>query len=605
MAEQKNRISRSGKICILIGGIAAVLCVVALCMTMTADSRQRELDSLLKEGGRYLEDLKYEQAVAAYRAALAIDPKCVEAYIGLADAYVGLKDLDMALEVLGEGYALTAAAGISAKIEEITALQAASAGDDPSGTQMEPAEGDPSGTQVAEPSGGSPSVAQEKQLVRVELDLSEYESYGLAYNGVMLVRKGGLLGAVNYQNEVVVPCEYSWGYIDDQGNMVMMRWQDGKDGSGNPFSEGKVFALYDSGGNVLCRGGEPESSIKVKVQDVAVSGGMYIVNALSIGEPDIRTGTTDDGLIITTQEAAPIDRTISYYRLDGTLIYTENAIAGDFNIPLCGFYDGVSTIYRPGHRAGYDTDSSMFSGTCQVGEIDRQGNVTWHEDPACVPYHKEEADERHYPLNAANHGYYVAESALTGQSVLVGENYQRQWKLGFRAGWGGNIVMRGFNHDGKGYYNYGPNMVWTVTGQDGNGNRDVLVDVTLDPNFTGFSASDWTELVESGYDVEHSTAKGMVKAVYGYIGMSDENYWLVQKGDKWGYIDHDGREAAMYEDASAFYGGYALVLEEGTACMINEKFEKVQELGAADGVALVGTLFWVNKDGTVTLYQLQ
>lgn len=77
----------------------------------------------------------------------------------------------------------------------------------------------------------------------------------------------------------------------------------------------------------------------------------------------------------------------------------------------------------------------------------------------------------------------------------------------------------------------------------------------------------------------------------------------MQSGEKWGYIDHDGREMALYEDASAFTGGYALVREAGEVYLIDESFEKQQELGKADHISALGELFWVREGDMVHVYR--
>ena len=78
----------------------------------------------------------------------------------------------------------------------------------------------------------------------------------------------------------------------------------------------------------------------------------------------------------------------------------------------------------------------------------------------------------------------------------------------------------------------------------------------------------------------------------------------MQDGEAWGYIDHDGQEAAMFEDASGFCNGYALVREGGTAYLIDETFEKVQDLGEADSVSTIGELFVVTRGDTKYFYRL-
>ena len=56
---------------------------------------------------RYLNEGNYQEAVIAFKAAIKIDPKRPEAYLGAAEAYVGLGDTDSARKILEKGYAAT------------------------------------------------------------------------------------------------------------------------------------------------------------------------------------------------------------------------------------------------------------------------------------------------------------------------------------------------------------------------------------------------------------------------------------------------------------------------------------------------------------------
>ena len=96
----------------------------------------------------------------------------------------------------------------------------------------------------------------------------------------------------------------------------------------------------------------------------------------------------------------------------------------------------------------------------------------------------------------------------------------------------------------------------------------------------------------------------IVTAVYDYIAMADENYWLAQSGDQWGYIDHDGNEMAMFQDAGQFVGGYALVKEDGQIWMIDEEFRKLESLGQGDSVSAMGELYRVTVGEERHIYRL-
>ena len=61
-------------------------------------------------GVRYLSDGNYEEAIIAFTAAIKIDSKRPEAYLGLADAYIGAGDLDAARKALEDGLVSTSSA---------------------------------------------------------------------------------------------------------------------------------------------------------------------------------------------------------------------------------------------------------------------------------------------------------------------------------------------------------------------------------------------------------------------------------------------------------------------------------------------------------------
>lgn len=55
-------------------------------------------------GVRYLSEGNYEEAIIAFTAAIEIDAKQGEAYLGVAEAYVALGDIDSAIDMLEQGY---------------------------------------------------------------------------------------------------------------------------------------------------------------------------------------------------------------------------------------------------------------------------------------------------------------------------------------------------------------------------------------------------------------------------------------------------------------------------------------------------------------------
>lgn len=86
------------------------------------------LKNYLECGERYLLEIDYENAIASFEKAIEIDPKSVDAYLGLADAYIAMAESSVddadkyykkALEILVEGYAKTNDESIASKINDV------------------------------------------------------------------------------------------------------------------------------------------------------------------------------------------------------------------------------------------------------------------------------------------------------------------------------------------------------------------------------------------------------------------------------------------------------------------------------------------------------
>ena len=104
----------------LTAGILSLVMLLALCGCGKKDGEttwQEQYDL----GVRYLSEGNYEEAVIAFTAAIEIDPKRPEAYLGLADAYTGAGDLDAARKALEDGLAATGDAELQARLDELSA----------------------------------------------------------------------------------------------------------------------------------------------------------------------------------------------------------------------------------------------------------------------------------------------------------------------------------------------------------------------------------------------------------------------------------------------------------------------------------------------------
>lgn len=83
--------------------IAVLLVFIAVVATMLLISPKIKLNKQLDLGNKYLQEEDYDQAIKAFKAAIRIDPKSEDAYIGLAKAYIKTEDYSKAKKILEEG----------------------------------------------------------------------------------------------------------------------------------------------------------------------------------------------------------------------------------------------------------------------------------------------------------------------------------------------------------------------------------------------------------------------------------------------------------------------------------------------------------------------
>ena len=83
--------------------ITALLLAAILLLSLAACGAKGAWQEQYDLGMRYLNEGNYQEAVIAFEAAIEIDPKRPEAYLGAAEAYMGLGDTDSARRVLEDG----------------------------------------------------------------------------------------------------------------------------------------------------------------------------------------------------------------------------------------------------------------------------------------------------------------------------------------------------------------------------------------------------------------------------------------------------------------------------------------------------------------------
>ncbi len=87
--------------------VIAVVTAAVLAGVFLYGGDARKLREQINLGQKYLSEMNYEEAIVAFNQAISLDPRSVDAYIGLADAYMGLGDTDAAFQALQDGYEAT------------------------------------------------------------------------------------------------------------------------------------------------------------------------------------------------------------------------------------------------------------------------------------------------------------------------------------------------------------------------------------------------------------------------------------------------------------------------------------------------------------------
>ena len=99
--------------------ITALLLTALLLLSLAACGGKDPWQEQYDLGMRYLNDGNYQEAVIAFEAAIEIDPKRSEAYLGAADAYVGLGDYASARKILEDGLDATGNRKIQKRLDEL------------------------------------------------------------------------------------------------------------------------------------------------------------------------------------------------------------------------------------------------------------------------------------------------------------------------------------------------------------------------------------------------------------------------------------------------------------------------------------------------------
>ncbi len=98
-------------------GAALVLLAALIAGIVTFGDSDKKLQEQLDLGTKYLEEMDYDQALVAFNTALSIDPKNVDAYLGIVEVYTRTNDFESVLQYAKKGYEATGDERLKEKID--------------------------------------------------------------------------------------------------------------------------------------------------------------------------------------------------------------------------------------------------------------------------------------------------------------------------------------------------------------------------------------------------------------------------------------------------------------------------------------------------------
>ena len=100
--------------------LVVILIIIGMVIAIMLNSPRNKYNKLIDLGQKYLSEMDYDKAIAAFSSAIEIDPMSDNAYIGLAEAHVGKGEYDKALLVLNRGFEITGSNELQAYIGKVS-----------------------------------------------------------------------------------------------------------------------------------------------------------------------------------------------------------------------------------------------------------------------------------------------------------------------------------------------------------------------------------------------------------------------------------------------------------------------------------------------------
>ena len=425
-----------------------------------------------------------------------------------------------------------------------------------SGQEAAGAAGEAAGQEGAQTESTALESPEKGSLAYGALAISgQYDEMQDARDGLAIVCRDGKWGLVNYDDEVLVPLEYSYACY-------------------SPNDDGQTFFGNDGDYRVFDRDGNEIFQIDRKIK--AVSDGVVLWQ-----EEDPETFLNNFG----------------YVNLDGTVVYEpveeqtyEQSGAVGFNegYAICTDYYSEQRISHSGERFPiFDARKEPIKAEMDriSAEIEASSNMQSSADSAFF--------DTGYPIGAVYQGYYVSRGMpfedSNGDIDIYDAEGTEEWTFKIRElvehvglPWDEQLywTVGSFRDNGLSCFSYGTTLCISL--EYGGQKQYYLIDATKQ------------EITVDEYGSRDFTVNDACILQTGdHMRMGESKYWLISRDGQWGFMDHNGAIAAMYDDACYFTNETAMVIQDGYASFIDENLETYGERVPARSVSTYGEIFVV------------
>lgn len=569
----------------IIIGAAIIVAVVAAVVIILGGSKGRTIKRELNLAEKYVTELDYESAIAAYKKVIELDSKNVEAYIGIINCYRTIDDIESAFEWAEKGYDATSDGRLKELADELNEEL----------TEKLNAENS-SDADKQETDGGSDSNSAEENTENTEEGgitaivgssvFADYDYVSNIFRNICVVSKDGLYGAVNTDGEVVVPLTYEssdyWYAPDDNGHFIL--------------SDGTYYYLYNSDG-VL---------ITTSENEIIRHNNYYIIynhvhdydfyNTAEMYSLETYDYYTYDNQFVLSTNIYEFDYEFSTgylpsSTLDGGELVYDIELIDESELGITSdnrdeYYDNF--VHEQNFDLSYKRKFYINDSICvkeKTGILDADGNINWIETYKGPGYVEgsvgdggwNEVTGLSYPISSYIDGAVFCVTSKYGEYCLRTIDFESGTFSDIKETLGNWQI--GYNY----YYNSG---IWGIMCNYGS---------KIGYKYDGYTDGE----KKTTYILDDITDNGIVNiGSYDYLGISEEKYWLIKSENSWGYIDHDGNVVAMYDDASRFRNGYAGVIKDGVGYVIDDSLNIVDENIPATGCAMYGNAIrFTTEDG--------